>query len=722
MSVGLRLKYFRELPFNSCSNYQIIRECLKTSENLIEIFKQNEFANQMKQISDTFTKDNYTCDYYNQSSLSKVINVHHESSLKIIHINIRSFEKNKFKLFYYLNTLKCQFDIIFLTETGKVNIEWAESIFKGYKFLNEPPSSKIGGAGMLINTNSFETVEELFDNKYCINLNCNCSLCQVENKWVKLKNKGKEFITGVVYRHPNGNVEHFLDSFEPIFSETNDSSYYIITGDFNIDLLQTNNDLTTRYTNNFLESNFIPCINLPTRFCETTATLIDHIMVKVPRKKIQTKVSSGNLIADITDHLPNFTFINTDIISNNTRPYIRLFTKRKIEKFLSDINNIPSPVSINGGNLTHPNINDSYKEFITNLKKLLDQYFPYVKLSRSKSKNKPFVTPGIRVCIKHRDKLYQNYLNNKNHINKQIWKKYSNKVRELLRKSESMFYKKQLNEHSGNSQALWKTFGKILNNKKSSSHVVNKLRINNKEISDNYRIAEEFNKYFCSIGEKLAENFENSNYNYRNYLRNKVENSFFFHEITENELSKEISKLDNKKSSGFDEISVKFLKLCKPVVLKPLILIFNKSVKDGEYPDELKIAKVIPIFKNGEKALTCNYRPISLLSIINKLFEKLIYKRLRKFLIKYDVLYKYQFGFRPGYSTDMALVEIVDNIKTAINDKKFVCGTFLDLTKAFDTVNHKILVEKLSHYGIRGITNKFFESYLRAVTTIYQYK
>ena len=97
----------------------------------------------------------------------------------------------------------------------------------------------------------------------------------------------------------------------------------------------------------------------------------------------------------------------------------------------------------------------------------------------------------------------------------------------MLRKSESMFYKKQLNEHSGNSQALWKTFGKILNNKKSSSHVVNKLRINNKEISDNYQIAEEFNKYFCSIGKKLAENFENSNYNYRNYLRNKVETHSF---------------------------------------------------------------------------------------------------------------------------------------------------------------------------------------------------
>ena len=119
---------------------------------------------------------------------------------------------------------------------------------------------------------------------------------------------------------------------------------------------------------------------------------------------------------------------------------------------------------------------------------------------------------------------------------------------------------------------------------------------------------------------------------------------------------------------------MKFLKLCKSIILKPLVLIFNKSVLTGEYPDELKIAKVIPLFKSGDKTLVNNYRPISLLSIINKLFEKLIYKRLREFLIKFNVLYiyKYQFGFRSGYSTDMALIEIVDNIKTAIGDDKIV--------------------------------------------------
>ena len=129
----------------------------------------------MKIMINTFTKENYTCDYYNQSSLMKVINVHNENSLKTIHINIRSFETNKFKLFYYLNTLKCKFDIIFLTETGKVDTEWAESIFDGYKFVNEPPSSKVGGAGMLIHTNIFDKIEELTDEKYCIKMKCTCS-------------------------------------------------------------------------------------------------------------------------------------------------------------------------------------------------------------------------------------------------------------------------------------------------------------------------------------------------------------------------------------------------------------------------------------------------------------------------------------------------------------------------------------------------------------------
>ena len=142
------------------------------------------------------------------------------------------------------------------------------------------------------------------------------------------------------------------------------------------------------------------------------------------------------------------------------------------------------------------------------------------------------------------------------------------------------------------------------------------------------------------------------------------------------------------------------------------MLIFNKAITSGQYPDALKIAKVIPLFKKGDNTLITNYRPISLLSLLNKIFEKLLYHRLYKFLHKHNVLYKYQFGFRKGYSTTMALIEILNNIKIAIDNNKFVCGIFLDLTKAFDTVDHQILLDKLHHYGVRGQTNNLFKSYL----------
>ena len=116
--------------------------------------------------------------------------------------------------------------------------------------------------------------------------------------------------------------------------------------------------------------------------------------------------------------------------------------------------------------------------------------------------------------------------------------------------------------------------------------------------------------------------------------------------------------------------------------------------------------------KKGSTNILSNYRPISVLSVLNKIFEKLLYKRLYKFLNKHNVLYKYQFGFRQGHSTSHALIEIMDNVRSAIDNDMYTCGIFIDLSKAFDTVNHAILLEKLHHYGIRGQTNKLFESYL----------
>ena len=182
--------------------------------------------------------------------------------------------------------------------------------------------------------------------------------------------------------------------------------------------------------------------------------------------------------------------------------------------------------------------------------------------------------------------------------------------------------------------------------------------------------------------------------------------------LNQNELISEISKLNIKKSGGHDNVSPKLLKENTDIFIKPLVHLINLSLQTGIVPDKLKIAKVIPIYKKDERFYVNNYRPISLLSTINKLLEKLMYKRLISFLNVHKILYSYQFGFRENYSTTLALIEITDNILHDLENGKFVCGIYLDLSKAFDTVDHNILLSKLHHYGIRGQPLLWFKSYL----------
>ena len=143
-----------------------------------------------------------------------------------------------------------------------------------------------------------------------------------------------------------------------------------------------------------------------------------------------------------------------------------------------------------------------------------------------------------------------------------------------------------------------------------------------------------------------------------------------------------------------------------------MTLIYNQSIEKGIYPNELKTAKVVAIYKKGHHYLTENYRPISLLSTFNKIFEKLLHKRLLSFIEKHKILFIFQYGFRKLHSTTLALIEITDKIKKHLDDRNYVMGIYLDLTKAFDTVDHEILLHKLASYGIRGHANDFFRTYL----------
>jgi hypothetical protein len=170
--------------------------------------------------------------------------------------------------------------------------------------------------------------------------------------------------------------------------------------------------------------------------------------------------------------------------------------------------------------------------------------------------------------------------------------------------------------------------------------------------------------------------------------------------------------LKTSKSPGADNLSPRLVKDIASVILEPLLYIYNLSLASGVVPAEMKLAKVIPVLKKGDPQLPGNYRPISLLSIFDKLLEKIMYSRLFNFLSVNKVLYDYQFGFRKNYSTGLALLEVTDSIYQSLDKGDFCCGVYLDLQKAFDTVNHDILLKKLYNYGIRGIVYQWFKSYL----------
>ena len=298
------------------------------------------------------------------------------------------------------------------------------------------------------------------------------------------------------------------------------------------------------------------------------------------------------------------------------------------------------------------------------------------------------------------DKLYKEVCRSPDdEILKQRFRDLRNRTKLIIRKRKHDFIQEKFKIIGTDSKAFHSHLNGVLGKRNEQTMP---LLSREKSLDD-------FNNYFAAVGLNNQKTIDVSKMSFP--LSPSVQ-SMFLLPVNCLELCNIIQKLKNKNSFGPDGISNKVLKLCCNSIIEPLQILINRCMREGSFPKSLKIAKVVPIYKDGDKNKFDNYRPISMLSGLAKIFERVIYNRMVSFLHTFCLFNENQFGFRPKRQTIDALASVIESIISSISIKENVCCIFLDLKKAFDTIDHRLLLEKLYNLGFRGPVNKLIHSYL----------
>ena len=299
------------------------------------------------------------------------------------------------------------------------------------------------------------------------------------------------------------------------------------------------------------------------------------------------------------------------------------------------------------------------------------------------------------------------------------YNKLRNEVNRLIKKTKANYFHEKVEEHKDNPKLLWKQFKTLgySNKNKEKTQIV--LEIDNDKCFDSKKVANHMNNFYLTIASTLQNQiinvqniFDTSTNIFKDYYRNKgiMPKSFTISEVSEDFVYKELCKLDPNKSTGIDGIKSKFLKDGANVIKSVITHIINLSIKTNTVPDELKYAIVKPLYKKNSRLEVGNYRPVSILCIVSKILERAVYVQIQEYLKANKLLYEFQSGFRKSYSTDTCLINLMDYIRILKSKGNYVGMVLLDLQKAFDTVDHEILYNKLEAMGINF--TKWFKSYL----------
>ena len=359
------------------------------------------------------------------------------------------------------------------------------------------------------------------------------------------------------------------------------------------------------------------------------------------------------------------------------------------------------------------NADAAYEVFLKQFIKLYDDCFPLKTIDiKKKSILSPWITKGIMKSSKRKQKLYLKFLKQKTYKNEKRYKNYKNIFERVKQRSKKNYFANLLTKHQNNAKKLWQTIKEAIGKTKiKTNNFPRKMKIENEEIYDPAIIADSFNTYFTNIGSNLAAKIPHSEKHFTEYL-NQSEVVMTEKELTSEEFESAFKPLKTNKANGYDDINSNVVKDVYKELTEPLFHICKLSIRSGVFPNKMKIAKVTPLFKSDEADLLKNYRPISVLPTFSKILERIIYNRIYSHIIENNMLYNKQFGFRENCSTDLAILKLAQEIHESFEKHEYTLGVFVDLSKAFDTVDHEILLKKLSFFGINGLNLQWFRSYL----------
>ena len=425
--------------------------------------------------------------------------------------------------------------------------------------------------------------------------------------------------------------------------------------------------------------------------------------------KLNFKGYYYSVVSQIADHLT----VGIDININNKskKPLKEKITFRKynqdnMAKVSSELNDI------NWNRMFNMSL-DEMVEFLTNtINDSINKHIPSITINKTKKMDNVWFTKGLQKSKLKLRKLEKKYKQKPNLLNKTTLDEYSKQYKSLIRKIKNNYYRNKLLNSWGDGRKQWNIINEICGRISKDTNCINTLQIGNVKTADKLKITNAFCKYFSTIGETISNKYPTNN-EYIKQLENiKPKTEFEFKMSSIAKTKSFIKSLKNKSSSGNDEISNKTLKSLLNEISRPLTYIINKSLETNTYPTTWKISKCFPLYKKGDKTEVNNYRPISLQNCMSKILEKTVKSQMVEYLEHNELLPNNQFGFRNKQGLNHLHFKLNQEITKSLSKKQVYKIALLDFSKAFDLVNHKILLTKLKSLGFKDGTIAWFKSYL----------